>query len=90
MFPGGVPSECVSVELLLHSLLEQVSATTCSVEDQAEEKGGKGAGGGTREDGLDASLAEHLSGLFLKLALSDEEKKVSVVEGPISMTIKQV
>ena len=78
---GGVPSECVSVELLLHSLLEQVAATTTSAEDSGEDK----SKNGLKEDGLDASLAEHLSGLFLKLALSDEEKKVS---GKILWNIK--
>ena len=69
-----VPSDCVSVELMLHCMLEQVSSSTTPSGAMMPPNPSKPV---VREDGLDASLAEHLSGLLLKLALNEDEKKVS-------------
>ena len=68
-----VPSDCISVELTMHCMLEQIACSSAPSGSSVPSGQPKLP---TRPDGLDASLAEHLSGLLLKLALNDDEKKV--------------
>ncbi|XP_063726297.1 sperm-associated antigen 17-like isoform X2 [Symsagittifera roscoffensis] len=67
-----VPSDCISVELTMHCMLEQIACSSAPSGSSVPAGQPKLP---TRPDGLDASLAEHLSGLLLKLALNDDEKK---------------
>ena len=69
----SVPSDCTSVELIMHCLLEQVASSTAVSGEMLPPSQIKEP---PRADGLDANLAQHLSGVLLKLPLTNDEKKV--------------
>ncbi|XP_052284814.1 sperm-associated antigen 17-like isoform X3 [Dreissena polymorpha] len=62
-----VPQESVSVPLIMSCMLEQIEATQQNIEPPSEQKPPR------RSDGLNTNLANHLSSLAFKLALTEEE-----------------
>ncbi|KAK7474792.1 hypothetical protein BaRGS_00033973 [Batillaria attramentaria] len=76
---NSVPQESMSVCLVLHCMLEQVVATEENREPPSEQTPQP------RVDGLSGQVAEHLSGIAFKLALSEDEHKAlsEVLELPV-------
>ncbi|XP_076445026.1 sperm-associated antigen 17-like isoform X2 [Babylonia areolata] len=73
-----VPQESVSVFSMMNCMLEQVVATEENREPPSEQPAAN------RNDGLSSHVADHLSSVAFRLALSEEEHKVlsSVLELP--------
>nr|KAG5694504.1 hypothetical protein BaRGS_014235 [Batillaria attramentaria] len=76
---NSVPQESMSVCLVLHCMMEQVVATEENREPPSEQTPQP------RVDGLSGQVAEHLSGIAFKLALSEDEHKAlsEVLELPV-------
>lgn len=69
-----VPYESASVPLILHCMLEQVLATEENLEPPSETPRPR------RQDGLDDTLAKHISHMAYKLALTQEEQALLAEE----------
>ncbi|CAH1799483.1 unnamed protein product [Owenia fusiformis] len=63
-----VPQESVSVPLIMHCMLEQIQATEDGKLPPSEQSKPP------RTDGLDPTLASHISGMAFKLALTQDEQ----------------
>ncbi|XP_078618505.1 sperm-associated antigen 17-like isoform X8 [Branchiostoma floridae x Branchiostoma japonicum] len=77
-----VPQESVSIPLIMHCMLEQVSATEEDREPPSERPVPP------RQDGVDPNLAAHMGGAAVKLALSEEEQMA--LDGELDLAAKPV
>ncbi|CAH1225250.1 SPAG17 [Branchiostoma lanceolatum] len=75
-----VPQESVSIPLIMHCMLEQVSATEEDREPPSERPVPP------RQDGVNPRLASHMSGAAVKLALSVEEQMA--LDGELDLAAK--